>query len=155
MWKLTICYVRRIVHKHNLHILGGVHCVLYTVYCTMCTVHCVLYTVYCTLCSVHCTLCTVQCTLCTVHCTVYTVQCTLCTAGAKQTFLFHLLWYCRIFISFNVHICNKYLKEQLIILCTWSFKRVFKLPKTNAKIERCQCYRRVWLRDVIGTEESA
>ena len=57
--------------------LGIVHCVLYTVYCTLCIVHGVLYTVYCTLCIVHGELYTVYCTRCIVHGVLYTVHCTL------------------------------------------------------------------------------
>jgi len=43
------------------------HCVLLTVYCTLCIAHCVLHTVYCTLCIAHCVLHTVYCTLCIAY----------------------------------------------------------------------------------------
>ena len=62
--------------------MGTVHCVLYTVYCTLRTVHCVLYTAYSTLCTVHSLLYTVYWTPCTVHCILYTVcsvHCKLCS----------------------------------------------------------------------------
>ena len=53
--------------------------VLYSVYCTLCTVLCVLYSVYCTLCTVLYVLYSVYCTLCTVLCVLYSMYCTLCT----------------------------------------------------------------------------
>jgi hypothetical protein len=60
-------------------ILCTVYCVLYTVYSILCTVYCILYTVYCVLCTVYCVLCAVCCVLYTVYCVLYTVYCILYT----------------------------------------------------------------------------
>ena len=59
---------------------AAMHCTLYTVYCTQCTVYYVLYTVYCTQCTVHTVLYTVYCTQCTlysVYCRDNSAQCTV------------------------------------------------------------------------------
>ena len=55
------------------------HCVLYTVHCTLCTVNYTRYTVLCALYTAHCTLFSIHGTLYSVHCTPYTVHSTLCT----------------------------------------------------------------------------
>ena len=64
---------------YTLSVHFPLHCVLYTVYFTLCTAHCVLYTVYCIMCTVHCVLYTVYCTLCTEQCVLNNVYWTLCT----------------------------------------------------------------------------
>ena len=53
--------------------------VLYSVYCTQCTVLAVLYSKYCTQCTVQCVLYSVYCTRCTVLTVLYSVYCTMCT----------------------------------------------------------------------------
>ena len=51
-----------------------VHCLLFNLYFTLCTVYFKLYNVHGTRFSVKCTLCTILCTVYSVHYTLYTVQ---------------------------------------------------------------------------------
>ena len=80
-------------YKNSFTVIS-VHCVLYTcvlysVYCTVCTVQCVLYSVYYTACTVQCVLYSVY-TLYAVQCVLYSVCCTVC---AVQCVLYSILNY--------------------------------------------------------------
>ena len=56
-----------------MYVPNSMYCILYTVYCILCTVYCVLYTVYCILCTVYCILYTYVLAVCMYVCVyVYT-----------------------------------------------------------------------------------